>query len=216
MQNIHFACDLADHYNIPIFEDILQKKIKSSKSTMDAAKDLRDFSWMMTYMRKHGIVTNEYVVTSDYVDIVNPRFILAIHKMKCDHFYVSVNKFISSVAQYNERVDNMGEFIRKNNPTIEIRRYLATVASIEDDIDLDESIFYNFIEKGEGNPVHIAREKRKMIFLNMNGYMQSYSEYISLDLGHDKSHLFAKNGALNRTRGFRPMFAVCRVTLSPI
>ena len=216
LEDLLFACDLAAGYNTlgPILGDILQNKIKSSKSTMDAAKDLRDFSWMMTYMRTHGVVTDEYVVTSEYADIVDPKHILSIHMINCDHYYVTINNLVSSVAQYTERVDKMGEFIRKNNPTLENRRYLANVASIEDGIDLDESVFSDFIEKGEGNPVHIAREKRKMIFLNMNGYMQSYSECISIGLGHERSHLFAKNGALKRTRGFRPMFAVCRITLS--
>lgn len=202
------------HLQYVIYEDYMHVKVRCSVSRTDVLTRLRDLGWMLTHMREVGFLGTDYKVLPEHVDNVRPRCIFVTHFLGCSHYYVAIANIVNANSQYTERFDRMEKFINMHKLTSDNRRQLAIISSTEDGIDMDEYIFEDFINNGNGNPVNIAREKRKDIFLNANGYINVYSSHIHMGMDPLCARRYAKEVVLKRTRGFRQMFVDCNITLS--
>jgi len=92
------------------------------------------------------------------------------------------------------------------------RKELSVSSCVEDGVEYDETVFSDFVEYGSGNPVILAREKRKSVFMNMNGYGSIFAQLMNFHgLDEDIAKQYAKKRVLYKTYGFPPMIPVCVV-----
>ena len=61
------------------------------------------------------------------------------------------------------------------------------------DIDFDYETFEKYITESIGNPVELARNRRKIIHLNKFGYSTLINEYHNYGIDIDEAEIMAKN-----------------------
>ena len=197
-----------------IFGDIFYFKINTICSSKEIGKILIDFSWMLTYLRKKGIVDDEYNIIDEYSTLVHIRFIMRCH-IRNEHFYEIISDMVESKVNLDRRISRMDNYIEKNKDILDEtnRNKLSQICCVEEDIDLDEEIFDEFITSGIGNPVRLARDKRIAIFLNKNGYMSRYADLFHIGFSHEKCDEEAFKFAISNSGGMEIMNSCCIIDL---
>ena len=220
LMDIDTASNVAEKYNVIgyIYDDMMCHKIESNTSPTKSAEMLRDFSWMITYMRKNQILDCIYELNASYITQVDPYYVFLSHIRNKEHFYETIHNFVDANKDFNERVFHMNKYMNHNFPKINrsMRIKLSLYSCTEDGVDVDETLFGDFIISGVGNPVIIARAKRRQVFLNANGYMQRFSENVANGVHVRRAHVLAYKSTLAISHGFQPMYRVCTIDLPTV
>lgn len=76
-------CDVAHKYSILgiIFGDMLQPKVKTKTNPRHVSSWMRECAWMMTYLRKSGIVDDNYTLLPSYRTVLDPMYIFRVHML---------------------------------------------------------------------------------------------------------------------------------------
>jgi len=201
------------HNIYDMFGDLFELKVSTNSSIKFVSRTLIDFVWMLTFMRKKGIMDEKYDVTPEYVSTVDTRSIILSH-LKREHFYEVVSNIENAFIELQYRISRMEKYIHiYTGLNAEHRKKLSIVSCVEDNIEFDEYDFEMFINNGIGNPVEIARAKRMSIFLNKYGYMYKYSELFNIgyNVGFCETH--ARKFAIKNAHGIEVMHSVCKIDL---
>lgn len=201
------------HNIYDMFGDLFELKVSTNSSIKFVSRTLVDFVWMLTFMRKKGMMDEDYHVTPEYVSTVDTRSIILSH-LKREHFYEVVSNIESAYTELQYRIQRMDKHINMNNvSSVEHRKKLSIIACVEDNIEFDESEFKMFIHYRIGNPVEIARNKRMHIFLNKYGYMYRFSEFYNMGYNIKFCETQARNFAIKNAHGIEIMHSVCKIDL---
>jgi len=202
---------IAYHHEVGdyIFGDCFRPIIDSFMSFDEASHRLFEFVCLVTFMEKRSLLDASYCANDD---AHMPGHIYKGYRKSGVHFYELVTRYSDARASYWKRLDKMSIYICVKILDADQRKKLAISTCIEDGVTYDCLYFSDFVDYGVGNPVSLAREKRKNIFMNSNGYESIYGQLMNFHgLGSDIAHRYAKKRILNRTHGFPPMIPICSI-----
>lgn len=202
--------DMVSKYGVwsHVYGDSCCFKVTSTMTPSMVAERLVDFASILTFMEKKGLL--DY--TSDPSDnTCNPSHILKRYLKNGMHYYESIGMYAEAKDLFTKREKRMFAHIGSRELDPSKREQLARTACAEDGVEFDEYMFDDFVRFQVGNPVTIARKKRKIVYMNAHGYMTYYSNAMYLHGDDNEARVYAEYMATARTMGLPPMFPTCIV-----
>lgn len=193
-----------------VFGDVFSYKITTKFTPMEVGRRLYDYACMLSYMRKHDFLDLKYN-TNLFVDS-NPYYIFRKHTRGGLHFYETTREYVDARTEIRCRSSEVNAYIKTGLNKKE-RRSLAIAICAEDSVYYCEQDFKFFVENSVGNPVYIARDKRKRVFLNANNHMFYVDQHMAGSYSGDDATEWATKMVLNRTDGYPPMMRTCYINL---
>ena len=196
-----------------IFGDVYSLKITTKFTVSEVCHNLCDYSMMITYMKKKGLLDNHYNMNRFSIG-TTPLYIYLKHMRSSGlHFYEMVNEYVESANEIEKRSDEVQRYLLTEK-TKQQRKSLAVAMCVEDAVDYNHDDFEEFVEFGLGDPVYLARKKRARVFLNRNGFMDHLDRYLNAGYRTSEAYDLATKLVLDRTKGYPPMMRVCYINLS--
>lgn len=194
-----------------IYEDISSLKITTHATSTDVAHRLCAYASMLTHMKKINLLDNDYI--AQQMD-THPHYIFYKHLSGGLHYYELSQQYACASRELAQRVSDVDTHVTRNNLTSSERKSLSIAMCVEETMDYCHDEFRQFIDHNVGNPVQIARERRKRLFLNANNYTVYIDYYTTL--GHHHSHVleYAERAVLAQTKGYPPMTRGCVINLT--
>lgn len=190
-------------YNF-IVRDILDFKVTSNYSVRLASENLFDLACFLSCCRREKVLMDDYVTACPHHDDFNASIVFMDHLSGDFHFYEYMSKYTKSIESLLVRRSSVLAHLASLGDSItrEDRHEISDIVSAEEGIPLDMEAFNEFIEYGIGDPVIIARERRKIDFLRGWGY-DGYFDYYHTVHGicAQVSASYARESALSSCRG---------------
>ena len=200
------------------YGDLFDEKLNTFSTPEKGSNFTIAFVDLLSTMRYVGIMDDSYGIIYPYVGMVSVHHLM-LRYIRCGiNIEDTVFEIYDSNLNFKKRICRMDEYIQKNSKFIYpgIRKQLAIISCVEDDIDFYQDEFEQFISEGIGNPVSIAREKRISIFLNKYGYMNRYTVLHNNGFNEEFCRIQARLYAINCAHGMQIMNNVCIVDLPGI
>lgn len=194
-----------------VFGDVKDVKIHCRHTPREASVRLYNYAAMLTYMRKTDFLDQDYKLIPGTGS--TPHDIFQKHTRGGLHYYENTRAYMDAKKEFYTRFHEVERHLSVGSTRIG-RKSIAIAMCVEDNIDYVVEDFQQFVDIGEGNPVYIARQKRKMVFLNANNYMVYLDEMLMNDHHITESAIMAENRVLWDTIGYPPMMRQCYINLS--
>jgi len=200
---------LVDMLNMYIFGDLFSYKIRTSSNVKEASEKMYEYASMISYMKKCGLMTERY---QNIYDSYTSRHIFKKYVHGGLHFYEVLSSMTNSQRLYKKRLDKMTIHLDIKCLDVSSRKKLSVSTCVEEGIEYDEDSFDEFVRYGVNNPVRIARDRRKLLFLNSNGHMTNIYRYMEFyRITEEEASIHSTNRILNVTMGYPIMDPVSYV-----
>lgn len=210
LQNFYRANEMLLKYNVryQIYGDACYPKVTSHMTPMMVVGRLIDFVCVLTFMKRKGLLDFR---TDRPDESCNPSHIFKRYLKNGTHYYETIGMYADAKDSLEKRTKKMFAYIGSREIDSPRREQLARLSCAEDGVEYDEHMFDNFVRFQVGNPVTIARAKRKAVFMNAHGYMMYYSNAVNLLDTVEEAHDYAEHMAATRAMGLPPMLPLCIV-----
>ena len=215
LKNINILIKYA--YNRGIYHKIYGDNdkliINSNFGVNESVSRFKILARMITFMQKNNIMSLDCRIIGIYEDLVLPELIFTQHLLGNIYYPDYISEIIINTMEYLQKIYNY-EFFRHNRCTTkELRYIIANNCCVEDDIDFDYETFEKYITESIGNPVELARNRRKIIHLNKFGYSTLINEYNNYGIDLEEAERMAKTRSYHLSRGYPIMKYVAKIDL---
>ncbi len=202
--------DILSKYNVRslVYGDSCYLKVTSTTTTSLVVEKMVDFACLLTFMEKKGLVDLSIYPPDESC---NPRHIFKRYLKNGIHYYETIGMYAEAKNSLVKREKKMLAHIWGREIDAHRREQLSRISCAEDGVEYDEYMFDNFVRFQVGNPVTIARKKRRTVYMNAHGYMAYYSNAMYLHGDTVEAQGYAEDMVMSRTMGLPPMLPMCIV-----
>ena len=183
--------------------DIFDKRVSVRRDVSMAVYDVYDFFCLITYCKRMGILLEDYKeCASGHADF-EPGVVLKNSYNGGPNFYEFISRYSKSVEDLMTRSRSV-EFYTKNDGSSvnkKDRTLIVDILCIEDFVEINYTPFEEYIEYGEGDPVFIARELRKMDVLFQYGLGEEMQYLNSIGTSADLVYSMARSFVIREMGG---------------
>jgi len=203
--DFHICMDVINYHNMGnyLLGDIFEKRVSVKRSVPMAVCDIYDFCCLLTFCKRMNILLDDYKECSPgHIDFA-PGIVLKNSYNGGSNFYDFICKYTKSVEALMARSRSVELYTKHDGTRVtkKDRTLIVDILCIEDFVEINYEPFEEYIEYGEGDPVFIVRELRKMDVFFQHGLYEEIEYLNSIGMSEDIVYSTARSFVIREMGG---------------